>query len=145
MAHILQPKAPNLTLPTIEYSEDQQNQMQNQLRLYFNQLDNANKEEIQKATFVIENPLPLVKMIISEDIGVFHVVAGSFSIEQNSFTRLNQLKNEGYNARKIGQNKFGLFQVAYSSFSSRSEADIALAEIRLSDNKAAWILNKKIN
>jgi hypothetical protein len=32
MAHILQPKAPNLTLPTIEYSEDQQNQMQNQLR-----------------------------------------------------------------------------------------------------------------
>ena len=103
------------------------------------------EEEIQKATFVIENPLPLVKMIISEDIGVFHVVAGSFSVEQNSFTRLNQLKNEGYNARKIGQNKFGLFQVAYSSFSSRSEADIALAEIRLSDNKAAWILNKKIN
>ena len=103
------------------------------------------EEEIQKATFVIENPLPLVKMIISEDIGVFHVVAGSFSIEQNSFTTLNQLKNEGYNARKIGQNKFGLFQVAYSSFSSRSEADIALAEIRLSDNKAAWILNKKIN
>jgi hypothetical protein len=38
MAHILQPKAPNLTLPTIEYSEDQ---------LYFNQLDNANKEEIK--------------------------------------------------------------------------------------------------
>ena len=103
------------------------------------------EEEIQKATFVIENPLPLVKMIVREDIGVFHVVAGSFSIEQNSFTRLNQLKNEGYNARKIGQNKFGLFQVAYSSFSSRSEADIALAEIRLSDNKAAWILNKKIN
>lgn len=47
MAHILQPKSPNLTLPTIEYSEDQQNQMQNQLRLYFNQLDNANKEEIK--------------------------------------------------------------------------------------------------
>ena len=47
MAHILQPKAPNLTLPTIEYSEDQQNQMQNQLRLYFNQLDNVNKEEIK--------------------------------------------------------------------------------------------------
>jgi len=103
------------------------------------------EEEIQKATFVIENPLPLVKMIVREDIRVFHVVAGSFSIEQNSFTRLNQLKSEGYNARKIGQNKFGLFQVAYSSFYSRPEADIALAEIRLSDNKAAWILNKKIN
>mgnify|MGYP003653248490 FL=1 len=46
MAHILQPKAPNLTLPTIEYSEDQQNQMQNQMRLYFNQLDKAHLDEI---------------------------------------------------------------------------------------------------
>ena len=33
MAHVVQPKAPNLTLPTIEYSESAQNQLQNQLRL----------------------------------------------------------------------------------------------------------------
>jgi hypothetical protein len=46
MAHILQPKAPNLTLPSIEYSEAQQNQMQNQMRLYFNQLDKAHLDEI---------------------------------------------------------------------------------------------------
>lgn len=103
------------------------------------------EEKIQKATFVIENPLPLVKMFVKENIGVFHVVAGSFSVEENSFTRLRQLKSKGYNARKIGQNKFGLFQVAYSSFNSRSEADLALAEIRFSDNQAAWILNKEIN
>ena len=103
------------------------------------------EEKIQKATFVIENPLPLVKMFVKENIGVFHVVAGSFSVEENSFTRLRQLKSKGYNARKIGQNKFGLFQVAYSSFNTRSEADIALAKIRLTDNQAAWILNKEIN
>jgi hypothetical protein len=103
------------------------------------------EEKIQKATFVIESPLPLVKMFVKENIGVFHVVAGSFSIEANSFTRLNQLKSKGYNARKIGQNKFGLFQVAYSSFDNRFEADRALTEIRLSDNQAAWILNKEIN
>jgi hypothetical protein len=103
------------------------------------------EEKIQKATFVIENPLPLVKMFVKENIGVFHVVAGSFSVEENSFTRLRQLKSKGYNARKIGQNKFGLFQVAYSSFNSRSEADLALVEIRFSDNQAAWILNKEIN
>ena len=103
------------------------------------------EEKIQKATFVIESPLPLVKMFVKENIGVFHVVAGSFSIEENSFTRLSQLKSKGYSARKIGQNKFGLFQVAYSSFNTRSQADIALAEIRLSDNQAAWILNKEIN
>jgi len=46
MAHVVQPKAPNLTLPSIEYSETAQNQMQNQLRLYFNQLDKAHLDEI---------------------------------------------------------------------------------------------------
>ena len=46
MAHVVQPKAPNLTLPTIEYSESAQNQLQNQLRLYFNQLDKAHLDEI---------------------------------------------------------------------------------------------------
>ena len=111
----------------------------------YQQADLLIEKEIQKATFVIENPLPLVKMIVKENIGGFHVVAGSFSVEENSFTRLKQLKNKGYKARKIGQNKFGLFQVAYSSFHSRSDADIALEQIRISDNQAAWILNKEIN
>ncbi|MDA9357160.1 SPOR domain-containing protein [Flavobacteriaceae bacterium] len=113
--------------------------------LAYQQADLLVEEEIQKATFIIENPLPLVKMIVKENIGVFHVVAGSFSVEENSFIRLKQLKNKGYKARKIGQNKYGLFQVAYSSFQTRSKADIALEEIRISDNQAAWILNKEIN
>ena len=42
MAHIQQPKAPNLVLPSLEYDRSQQGQMQNQLRLYFNQLDSNN-------------------------------------------------------------------------------------------------------
>ena len=111
----------------------------------YQQADLLIEKEIQKATFVIENPLPLVKMIVKENVGGFHVVAGSFSVEENSFTRLKQLKNKGYKARKIGQNKFGLFQVAYSSFHTRSDADMALEQIRIFDNKAAWILNKEIN
>ena len=36
-----------LALPKIEYSEDQQNQLQNQLRLYFTQLDKAHLDEIK--------------------------------------------------------------------------------------------------
>ena len=111
----------------------------------YQQADLLIEKEIQKATFVIENPLPLVKMIVKENIGDFHVVAVSFSVEENSFTRLKQLKNKGYKARKIGQNKFGLFQVAYSSFHTRSDADMALEKIRISDNEAAWILNKELN
>ena len=43
MAEIRQPAAPNLVNPSIEYEQD----MQNQLRIYFNAIDAANKEEIQ--------------------------------------------------------------------------------------------------
>ena len=46
MSHVVQPKAPNLVLPLVEYNEAQQNQLQNQLRLYFTQLDKAHLDEI---------------------------------------------------------------------------------------------------
>ena len=46
MAHVVQPKAPNLVLPPLEYSEAQQIQLQIQLRLYFAQLDKAHLDEI---------------------------------------------------------------------------------------------------
>ena len=47
MAHVVQPKSPNLVLPPIEYSEDQQNELQNKLRLYFAQLDKAHLDSIK--------------------------------------------------------------------------------------------------
>ena len=133
-----------LVISSLVYNNEVNKTAQKNIIAY-QQADLLIEKEIQKATFVIENPLPLVKMIVKENIGAFHVVAGSFSIEENSFTRVNQLKNKGYKARKIGQNKFGLFQVAYSSFHTRSDADMALEKIRISDNEAAWILNKELN
>lgn len=45
MAHIKQPRAPNLTVPSREYDEYTANQLNNQLRLYFNQLDNAHAKQ----------------------------------------------------------------------------------------------------
>jgi|MGYP003625369907 BMFP domain-containing protein YqiC len=47
MAEIKQPVAPNLVNPSVEYEQDTQNQLHNQLRLYFNTLDAANREEIR--------------------------------------------------------------------------------------------------
>ena len=44
MSNIPSTKAPNLTNPEKEYDEQQQLQLTNQLRLYFNQLDNTNNE-----------------------------------------------------------------------------------------------------
>ena len=133
-----------LVISTLVYNNELNKTAQKNIIAY-QQADILIEKEIQKATFVIENPLPLVKMIVKQNIGAFHVVAGSFSVEENSFTRVSQLKNKGYKARKIGQNKYGLFQVAYSSFQTRAEADIALEQIRVLDNQAAWILNKEIN
>ena len=133
-----------LVISSLVYNNELNKTAQKNIIAY-QQADILIEKEIQKATFVIENPLPIVKMIVKQNIGAFHVVAGSFSVEENSFTRVSQLKNKGYKARKIGQNKYGLFQVAYSSFQTRAEADIALEQIRVLDNQAAWILNKEIN
>lgn len=46
MAHVKQPKAPNLTVPSREYDEYTANQLNNQLRLYFNQLDEAHAKSL---------------------------------------------------------------------------------------------------
>jgi|TARA_R110000803_G_scaffold97993_2_gene166143 hypothetical protein len=47
MAEIKQPVAPNLVNPSVDYEQGTQNQLHNQLRLYFNTLDAANREEIR--------------------------------------------------------------------------------------------------
>tara|TARA_R100000306_G_C4272730_1_gene90997 strand:+ start:270 stop:455 length:186 start_codon:yes stop_codon:yes gene_type:complete len=44
MSNIPSTKAPNLTNPEKEYDEQQQLQLTNQLRLYFNQVDGTNKQ-----------------------------------------------------------------------------------------------------
>ena len=111
--------------------------------------ENAEKEienKIQKATFVIDVPLPGIKLHLDKKYGDFHIVAGSFRIEGNSFTKLKKLKASGYkDARKIGQNGFGLYQVAYASYNTRAEAKSALSPIRAEDNINAWLHYKNIN
>jgi len=41
MPHLNTTKAPNLVIPTAEYSQSNQDQFTNQLRLYFNTLDES--------------------------------------------------------------------------------------------------------
>lgn len=101
--------------------------------------------KIQEATFVISNPLPAVTLNVSQQQGNYHIVAGAFRIEENSTKKLNQLLDQGYNARKIGVNKYGLHQVVYSSYTTRSEAQQALYKIRREHNKDAWLLIQELN
>jgi len=102
--------------------------------------------KIQKATFIIDNPLPVIKLRLNKKYGDFHVVGGSFRVKENSYSKLDQLKAIGYkDARKIGQNNFGLYQVAYASYDTRAEAKKALSNIRNKHNINAWLLYKDVN
>jgi len=104
------------------------------------------EDKIQKATFVIDNPLPVIKLRLNKKYGDFHVVGGSFRVKENSYSKLDQLKAIGYkDARKIGQNNFGLYQVAYASYDTRVEAKKALSNIRSKHNINAWLLYKDVN
>ena len=101
------------------------------------------EKKIQKATFNINSSLPTVKLPIKKQYGDFHIIAGSFMLEENSLKMIAQLKNKGFiEARKVGVNKFGLLQVAYNSYDTVEEARVALAEIRVSQDINAWLLIK---
>ncbi len=100
--------------------------------------------KIQEATFVIDSPLPVVMISLKKKTGEFHIVAGAFRVEANSNKKLQQLKKLGYNAQRIGVNRYGLHQVAYESFETRKDAEKALFKIRKAHNRAAWMLVKSI-
>ena len=101
------------------------------------------EKKIQKATFNINSSLPTVKLPIKKQYGDFHIIAGSFMLEDNSLKMIAALKNKVFiKARKVGVNKFGLLQVAYNSYDTVEEARVALAEIRLSQDINAWLLIK---
>ena len=106
----------------------------------------ANQEiekKIQKATFNINTSLPVVKLPIRKQYGSFHIIAGSFRLEENSLKMISQLKVKGFiEARKVGVNKFGLLQVAYNSYDTVEEARLALSDIRTKEDVNAWLLIK---
>ncbi|WP_339916143.1 SPOR domain-containing protein [Yeosuana marina] len=107
----------------------------------FQQLDN----KIQEATFVIDNPLPAVTFNVKKQTGNYHIVAGAFRIEDNCDKKIEQLKAEGFKARNIGVNKYGLHVVVYDSYETGEEALVALHDIRKTSNKDAWLLVEKLD
>lgn len=107
----------------------------------FQQLDT----KIQEATFVIDNPLPAVTFNVTKQTGNYHIVAGAFRVEENCDKKIEQLKAEGYNPRKLGVNKYGLHVIAYASYETGEEALVALHKIRKTSNKDAWLLVEKLD
>lgn len=125
------------------------------MKLYENSVQNHNyvekqransliENQIQEATFVVDNPLPTINLSVKRSIGKYHVIAGAFRIESNAHKKISQLKEKGYEAMMIGVNKYGLHQVAYSSYEDRNEANKALRQIKRTDNSDAWLLVQQI-
>ena len=101
-------------------------------------------QQIQQATFVIENPLPAITLNVDRQSGKYHVVAGAFRQAENAQKRVDELKSEGYKARLIGTNKYGLHQVVYSSYETRRDALQALRDVKNNSNPGAWLLVEEL-
>ena len=71
----------------------------------------------------------------------FHLIAGCFSSKLNAINLVNQLKNEGFASSLIGQNKNGLFRVAFQSYNSRKLAVTEMKKLKDS-GKSTWLLKK---
>jgi hypothetical protein len=123
---------------------------------YVNQIDSQNQiaqeeantqleSKIQEATFIISNPLPAATLNVTKQSGNYHIVAGAFRVEANCDKKVAQLQEQGFKARKIEANKYGLHQVVYSSFNDRKEALRELRSVRQSNNKNAWLLVKELD
>jgi len=103
------------------------------------------EKKIQEATFVIDNPLPTINLSVSKPIAKeYHVVAGAFELYKNATKKVNQLKDQGYEAFILGENKWGLTQVAFNSYETREEAAKVLEEVKRVGYEDAWLLVKKI-
>ena len=102
------------------------------------------ENQIEEATFIIENPLPTLNFTLSKQSGKYHIIAGAFRIKSNVDRKIQQLFKKGYDANMIGINKYGLHQVAYSSYETRLEAIQALRIIKRTDNPDAWLLVQEL-
>ncbi len=118
------------------------------------------ENRIQEATFEISNPLPAITLNLAKDeeensdvtsaeeiktsTGKYHIVAGAFRIASNADKKVRSLKAQGFDARLIGANKYGLHQVVYNSYENRLDALQALRKIKKEESPRAWLLVQEL-
>ncbi len=101
--------------------------------------------KIQEATFIVSDELPSVLLNVSRTAYPYHVIAGAFRFPENADNKVKQLKSQGFkNARILGVNQWGLTQVSFDSYDSRSEALQNLSTVRVSMDKDAWLLVQEL-
>jgi nucleoid DNA-binding protein len=102
---------------------------------------------IQQATFFDAKPIelpPLQLEVTRKKINIrHHVIAGAFREKNNAERKVRRLRNKGYDAFVVGQNKFGLYQVAFDSFENPTLALAFLKNVRQTESRDAWLLTVK--
>lgn len=101
-------------------------------------------KKIQQATFEIAPETRSVALQIETPKFPYHVVAGAFRIEENAHKKVQELLQKGYKSRLLGPNRYGLHQVAFQSFTNRTDALVFLKEIRTQVFPEAWMLIEEL-
>ena len=98
------------------------------------------EKKIEKATFIVSEALPSISVNVTLDRKPFHVIAGAFRYSENAQRLVNKLIANGYKARILGVNKWGLTQVSYESYTKRNNAINNLYRIKRTESEDAWLL-----
>lgn len=101
---------------------------------------------IQEATIFGAQPLELPSITLEiertkKSDGIHHIIAGAFRIRENADKKIRQLRQQGFEAHYVGQNPYGLHQVAYASYSDPRQALDILHKIKRTISADAWLLS----
>ncbi len=100
------------------------------------------ERKVQAATFDIGS-LPSLELNVVSELPKYHIIGGAFRVESNAEKKVNQLLEKGFNAKRIGKNRYGLHQVSYASLADKAEALQTLRQIKRTENPEAWLLVTK--
>ncbi len=95
------------------------------------------KIEVEEAPVAEETPVQEQAPVSTSSGGPFHLIAGSFSSEENANRLVERLKSEGYPARIMFGS--GLHMVSVKSYPTRADANAGKSEVSGVAPKA-WVL-----
>ena len=121
-----------------------QEQIQQRTALVQTEVQKEVQNKIQEATFFIKSPISNVTLTVKETKMPYHIVAGAFRNERNAQKIYERLSQQGFKAKRIDKNKFGLFPVLYGSYANYAEAQKAMAQIHKTQSKEAWLMIKDL-
>lgn len=98
------------------------------------------EQKIEKATFVIDTPLPSIKLNVKKEVSKnIHIIVGAFEFEENAAKKVTELNKQKFEASILGKNKWGLTQVSCGSFTNEEDARETLQKVKSLGFQDAWL------